>query len=286
MSLPAIGSLDVSESGGTTQLIGRIGEGRQPVLSDPPPLASAVATLSSYGEPPAVVGELSPYDGSGDHFRDGEAITWHYHGMVETARVIQDDDEALVVWKPTGSMSLAKRGVDGEGARDVPLAQRFSHPWVMAEVPWWGPGIVREAPVAKPWSLWWFFTDAGDFDGLYVNLELPHTRPIDRRKLGNRRTHSRDLILDLCIEPADSGAHELWLKDSDELDEAVSQGRMTGPERLAVLAIGEHASRALFDEVAGATMQRWSSWRAPDEWNEPMQLPDTPLIRELRHGSG
>lgn len=286
MSARPIGSVDVSESGGTTWLIGRVGEGRAPVLSDPPDLSSAVAALSSYGEPPSAVGELGPYDGTGHHFEVGEAITWHYHGMVETARVIRDDREALVVWKPSGSMGLAKRGLRGEGARDVPLDQRFSHRWTMAEVPWRGPGIVREAAVGKPWSLWWFFTERGEFDGLYVNVELPHKRPVDREAADNRRTHSRDLILDLCIEPADNGAHELWLKDADELDEAVVQGRMTDAERRAVLAIGEHAARELFDESADATMRRWSSWRAPNEWDVPMPLPDTPLISALRHASG
>lgn len=141
MTARSIGSIDVSESGGTTQLIGRGGQRRVPVLPEPPELSTAVAALSSYGAPPSVVGELSSYDGTGDHFDVGEMITWHYHGMVETARVIQDDSQALVVWKPTGSMGLAKRGVDGEGARDVPLAQRFSSSWVMAEVPWRGPGV-------------------------------------------------------------------------------------------------------------------------------------------------
>lgn len=234
------------------------------------------------------MGELRPHSGSSPYFPTGQAITWHYHEVTETARVIRDNASGLVVWKPSGSMSLVKRGADGVGARDIPLAERFSRSWQMIEQSWKGPGVVREAPTGVPWSIWWFWSDSGVFEGAYLNLELPHARP---RALDGRggdvpvelaRTHSRDLALDLWIEPGPDGAHELWLKDGDELDASVDQGRMSGRERVAVLSVGEHASRRLFDHGVEELLARWSSWQAPVLGNDRMPLPDTELIRALR----
>ena len=116
-------------------------------------------------------------------------------------------------WPPTQSSS---RGVPrtGGSTREVPLAERFAVEQVPVVESWRGGGVLRIAPTGRPWSVWLFWEDDGSFAGHYVNLELPHSRR-------GGETATRDLTLDLWLEPDG----ELWLKDADEVEVAVSSGR-------------------------------------------------------------
>lgn len=281
MALP-LGSTDVSASGGTMRLVGRIGEGRMALVEQPMPLDAAIDRLDSLTQPPMPVLSAGPLDVAGrSFFPPGSAVAWMYDAHVDMVRVVRDDAEGLVAWIPTGSSRLGKIAVDGRASRsEIPLAERFSFSWQMREGAWRGPGIIRHAPTGQPWSPWWFFDEQLTFSGLYVNLETPHRRPVD----GDARTHSRDLALDFWIEPAADGCHELWVKDEDELDAATTAGRFTTEQREAVLAVGEWAARAFFD--AGPCFTPWDTFEPTPEQNEPVPLPHTPLIAAMRSHRG
>ena len=142
---------------------------------------------------------------------------------------------------------------------------------------WRGPGILRVAPTGKPWSLWYFWDEAGAFTGHYVNLELVHERPVD----GSPRVHTRDLTLDLWLEDGPDGP-EVWLKDEDELDAAVAGGRSTAEQGAAIRAIGKQAGYELGHLRSWPLDEGWESYRPPPEWDEPLALPDLPPVREAR----
>ncbi|TIC86449.1 DUF402 domain-containing protein [Nocardioides sp. GY 10127] len=195
----------------------------------------------------------------------GTVIAWWYGRGCALLRVVSDDERGLVAWLPTGSEALVSTPSDGRGLREVPLAERFAVPRAPALRAWQGQGVLRVLPRDAPWSVW-LLGEGDAFVGHYVNLELPHRRPLD----GSPRTHSRDLVLDLWLEDG-----EVWLKDADELEATVPSGHFTAAEADAVRRLGERAHRELvaarswpLDEDA------WTTWRPAPEWDRPLAFED------------
>ena len=285
MRLP-IGSTDVSTSGGNATLIGRRGEGWQPISTGGLSLEDAIALLESYGHrdahmDPAFDDALAVGDGA-PVFAPGDAILWRYGRYIETARVIRDDERGLVVWIASGSARLESVPADGRGTRDVPLEERFSVPWVMRESTWRGQGIVRVAPTGKPWSVWFFRNPDGTPAGAYVNIELPHLRVAGQLP----GVFTRDLVLDLMIDFEHQGSEDIWLKDADELDAAVVQGRFTSEQADAVRALTEHACREFVDHGSWPLDEGWDRWMPDAAMDVPLQLPGGAVIDALRQRSG
>jgi hypothetical protein len=200
----------------------------------------------------------------------GEVVAWHYGHSVDMLRVVRDDHRGLVAWLPTGSERLVAVPRDGRGVRDRPLAERaalsVSRDYAMKVVPWEGHGVLRVAPTGAPWSVWYFRDEVdGSFQGHYVNLELPHQRPVD----GSPRTHTRDLTLDLWLENG-----ETWLKDADELDAGESAGWCSREQARAIRAIADHARRQLIAPRAWPLDDGWESWQPSADWDEPLSLPE------------
>lgn len=132
MRLP-LGSTDVSASGGTVTLVGRRGEGWSAIARKSLSLSEAVALLDT----PAVhtVHSAEQFSGAepshrpnAPRFARGEGILWRFGRVIETARVVRDDDRGLVVWIASGSPRLEPGPTDGSRSRDVPLEARFEHP--------------------------------------------------------------------------------------------------------------------------------------------------------------
>lgn len=285
MRLP-IGSTDVSTSGGNATLIGRRGEGWQPISTGGLSLEDAIALLESYGHrdahmDPAFDDALAVGDGA-PVFAPGDAILWRYGRYIETARVIRDDERGLVVWIASGSARLESVPADGRGTRDVPLEERFSVPWVTRESTWRGQGIVRVAPTGKPWSVWFFRNPDGTPAGAYVNIELPHLRVAGQLP----GVFTRDLVLDLMIDFEHQGSEDIWLKDADELDAAVVQGRFTSEQADAVRALTEHACREFVDHGSWPLDEGWDRWMPDAAMDVPLQLPGGAAIDALRQRSG
>ncbi|WP_402842753.1 DUF402 domain-containing protein [Microbacterium sp. GXS0129] len=288
MRLP-IGTVDVSASGGRMQLVGRRGEGWQQIAESPITLAEALIRLrrdrdlDAHADPLAHDSVASGEENA-PRFRPGESILWRYDRYIEAVRVIRDDERALVVWIPSGSARLEAAPADGRRVRDVPVDERFSVPWRMQESTWRGPGVVRVAPTGMPWSLWFFRGADGSADGVYVNLELPHRRAVDDD--GTGAVFTRDLVLDLWIDAEHVGTEDVWLKDADELVEAVQQGRFTPEQADAVRALADLAHERFIADGAWPLDEGWGMWVPDVEMDVPARLPESASIAAARARSG
>lgn len=286
MRLP-IGTTGVSASGGTMTLIGRRGEGWDRIGESSLSMDDAIALLDDGGAGRAANASVladAALSASEDapRFSPGEEILWRYSRNVETARVVRDDARGLVVWIPSGSQRLESAPADGRKTRDVPLDARFTVPWVTQEATWTGPGLLRVAPTGKPWSVWFFRRADGTPDGAYVNLELPH-----RRVGGDTRaivTH--DLVLDLWIDAEHSGAEDVWLKDADELEAAVAQGRFTIAQADAVRSLADHAAQDFIASGDWPLDEGWDVWNPDAAMDEPVTLPASAEIDAARQRTG
>lgn len=272
MRLP-LGTIDVSESGGTTTLIARRGEERERIGSVAMTLAEAVGLLG---------GSVS--DTPSGRFEPGQQILWRYRRVVEVATVISDDDNGLAARIPSQSARLHAVPADGRGTREVPLGERFVQPWTTAETRWRGPGITRAVPHGKPWSVWFFPDGEGQPQGVYVNLELPHQRLMVPGEPAE--TLTEDLVLDLWIDAAHPGNEDIWLKDADELDAAVAQGRFTPEQGDAIRALADHAVEELLAPGAWPLAHGWTQWPAPEGYEAPLALPDCAAVDAARQRSG
>jgi hypothetical protein len=205
----------------------------------------------------------------------GEAVMWRYRdhvwapGSAETAtpmRVVRDDERGLVAWLAPGTVLLTKRYADGRDLRDVPLERRFrlDVQRIQARTRWRGAGILCMAPAGRPWSVWLFWdvpdvasTDGWVFEGWYVNLENAHLR-------AGAETFTGDHVLDLWIE-ADGTIH---LKDDDELDAAVEQGRAVA-DVAAMVRHNADLARAAYARGEWSFDEEWARWRPDPAWMAP-----------------
>lgn len=271
------------------RLIGRRGEGWQQVADEPLSLEDALTRLRRERDLDAHADVLAhssvpSWETGAPRFSAGATILWRYDRYIEAARVIRDDDRALVVWIPSGSARLEAAPADGRRVRDIPIEQRFSVPWRMQESAWRGPGVVRVAPTGMPWSFWFFRRSDGTADGVYVNLELPHRRAVDAA--GTGAVFTRDLVLDLWIDADQPGSEDVWLKDADELVEAVQQGRFTSAQANAVRALADHVSERVLAPGGWPLDEGWGTWVPDAAMDLPAQLPDSPSMTAARARSG
>jgi hypothetical protein len=250
--------VQVSESGGTMQ--------RLSVAATPRPVDLDV--LSSLhraeGDGPWLPAGTEPF------LAPGDVVQWRYSTRCDPMRVVRDDERGLVAWLADDTELLSTAPGDGLAQRDLPLAERFLGERVPTIDRWRGGGVLRIAPTARPWSVWVFREDDGSLAGHYVNLELPHRRH-------GTETNTRDLILDLWLEP--SG--ELWLKDADELDAAVDAAHHTRTAADEIRAAAEWARAELVEGRDWPLDEEWTTWRPPADWAMP-PLPDTPLVEQAR----
>lgn len=206
--------------------------------------------------------------GSRPFWAPGEVIRWHYRrprwvpGMPETAfpvRVVRDDPSGLVVWLAGGTRGLGVRRIDGNNLR-ADKSTMFSAQRKQVIDEWWGSGIVRIAATGEPWSVWIFHWDVGtpqQRHSWYVNLEDP------LRRDGNA-VFSSDRVLDLIISP--QGHHRM--KDEDELEQAVWQGRFTDAEADSYRTDAD-AALAAFRNHVWPFDNEWVNWEPPTDWPVP-----------------
>ncbi|WP_151084198.1 DUF402 domain-containing protein [Nocardioides cynanchi] len=209
--------------------------------------------------------------GAPPYFATGDVVSWFYGDWVDVLRVVRDDERGLVAWLPRGSERIVAVAVDGQGLRDRPVEERPNVERVLRAVTWRGPGVLRIAPAERPWSVWYFTDETdGSFEGHYVNLELPHERPVD----GSPRVLSRDLVLDVWVEDG-----ETWLKDVDELEAGVTVGKFTATQGAVIRDVAELARAELIEPRAWPLDEGWETWRPPEGWDEPLTLPASVALR-------
>jgi hypothetical protein len=242
----------VSSSGGTMTR-----------LTEPPRHVSPHLALLETLRRTAYDGPVRPA-GEPPYLAPGEVVSWYYGEWVDVLRVVRDDERGLVAWLPSGSERVVAVPTDGRGLRDRPVAERPHVERVLSTATWRGPGILRVAPTGRPWSVWYFSADDGSFEGHYLNLELPHQRPVE----GAAQVHSRDLVLDLWLE--DGGC---WLKDVDELEAAVSARRFTPQQAAVIRDVADQARGELCEPRGWPLDEEWETWRPPTGWDEALALP-------------
>ncbi|PUA80076.1 DUF402 domain-containing protein [Nocardioides currus] len=216
------------------------------------------------------VGADWPAAGSPPFLDPGGVLLWRYGRGLESLRVVRDDERGLVAWLAPGSEGIVWLPADGVPLRDRPPVERVRCERVPTVRPWHGGGILRIAPTGRPWSVWLFWEDDGAFAGHYVNLELPH-----RRRDGELAT--RDLTLDLWLEP--SG--ELWLKDADEVEGAVTGGHYSVETAGEIHAAAEWARSELVEGRDWPLDEEWTRWSPPSDWTA-LALPDIDEVRTAR----
>ena len=225
----------------------------------------------------SVLGSLrrSAYDGpvrpagAPPYLEPGQVVTWHYGQSADVLRVVRDNERGLIAWLASGSERLVAQPRDGRAIRDRSLDERYAlavaGEYDLTVAPWRGPGLLRIAPTGVPWSIWFFTDQNGSFEGHYVNLECVHERPVD----GSPRVHTRDLTLDLWVEDG-----ETWLKDADELEAAAAAGWCTPDQAAVIRDIADQARRELIEPLTCPLDERWETWRPPEGWDQPLELPD------------
>lgn len=90
------------------------------------------------------------------------------------------------------------------------------------------------------------------------------------------------LAHDLWADAGPGGTQDVWLKDADELDAAVGQGRCTPEQAHAIRSIGEHAVRTMIEPLAAPMSRPWHEWLRSEQLDRPLGLPDTEIVRRTR----
>jgi hypothetical protein len=211
------------------------------------------------------------------HWAPGTTIEWVYEGFgrfsefpnVRPMTVVRDDEDGLVAWLAPGTPLIKPVLVDGRETRHAGPQGMHTETRVLKLDIWHGTGILKVAPVGKPWSVWHFWSADETFLGWYVNLESEHHRDIEAR-----RTTSMDYVLDLWIHPD----RRIEWKDEDELEGAVLAGRFTQSEADRIIADAHSAVREI-EEWGSPFTDNWKDWR-PDPH---LRLPEAPTGYAVAH---
>lgn len=172
--------------------------------------------------------------------------------------VVADDERATQLFIRAGTRTLTRCEPDGSPIpRSLPYAERFARPWVLCPGTWGGAHVLMLAPAGAAASMWAFWDEEWDFQGLYVNLQ----EPLRRTRFG---FDTSDHVLDVVVEPD----HSWTWKDEDELAEAIRLGRFTPQEAADVRREGERIV-ALLEARSWPFDRDWADWRPGPSWPQP-----------------
>lgn len=153
-------------------------------------------------------------------------------------RVVEDDGNLLVTYLAPGARGeWIPRGPDFRERWMDPGAKTEPHVWNTHHVLW----LTRRGDAH---SLGLFWTESWEFQGWYVNLQLPidvHDGCID----------SCDQALDVVVEPDGTW----YWKDEDDLAQFVARGAFTEADAAAIRAEGERVI------AAKPWPTGWEDWR-------------------------
>jgi hypothetical protein len=180
---------------------------------------------------------------------------WGEPWLALPVRVVEDTDEHLVVYVPTGAPfgfrpERAWPSVDGR------------HPWA-DRAAWEGHGCLMVQRPGDDHAVWHFWTgEDRTFSCWYVNLQTAFART-------DMGFDTMDLELDLVVLPDGS-----WvMKDLDALADRVADGRLTPTVVEHVLALGERLGAEL-DAGRWWWDLSWADWRPDPDDEAPALRPD------------
>jgi len=199
-------------------------------------------------------------------------------GIVQSGRVVSDDERGLLLWVGAGAAGRRRVTLDGRLSRDMRLAEWVLEPTTLDPYPWRGPGVLMFMPPDVAYSIWWFWRDSGEFKGWYINLEEPIVRWDDADRAGAGGVDTADQALDVWVAPDLSWR---W-KDEDEFAERTGHHLYWGETGAAeIRAEGERAAKLA---VSGRFPfdGSWVDFRPAPSWCTPGELPvgwDRPYAR-------
>lgn len=131
------------------------------------------------------------------------------------------------------------------------------HPW-HANPTWYGHGVLMLHRPGEMVAVWVFWSGAERrFDTWYLNIQEPYRRTA----IG---VDSQDLELDVLV-----AADGSWrLKDDEELEQRIREGRFTTEQVAAIRAEGRRITGTL-DASGPWWSEDWATWEPDPAWTTP-----------------
>jgi hypothetical protein len=187
--------------------------------------------------------------------------------FARVAVVVEDDDELLATFIPTGAPFAFPASADGR-----------PHPWSGRDA-WYGHGVLMLQRPGEACAVWLFWHGAERrFERWYLNLQ----EPFRRTAIGY---DTQDLELDVLLEQDGRWA----LKDDELLSERVRDGRFTPTQEREIRRLGVDLTSSL-DRGERWWDAGWARWVPDPTWAAPTfpggwedaNVPDAPRPEDLR----
>ncbi|MEQ4209364.1 DUF402 domain-containing protein [Actinopolymorpha sp. B9G3] len=181
-------------------------------------------------------------------------------GYTMPTRMIADDAEAIALYHPPGQHAKRRSGNRSTGPWGPRIMPGDWDGGYEDDAVYHGPGVVRLHVVADGYSIirTWDH-ETGQFQGWYVNLELPWQRSAPG-------FDSKDLVLDV-VATDDLSAWK-W-KDEDEFSWAQEVGLLT-PDQAVLAEAQARKAIATLEARAWPFDADWSRWTPSLDWSVPL----------------
>lgn len=192
---------------------------------------------------------------------------WNSHGLppevrgVRPTRVVEANDNYVLLWQPAGVGVLSGWHPDGKSPRDVSLERRFEPGWSTVPEVWEGSSVLYLMRPEKWSSVHWFFDEEGRFRNWYVNVETPGEPT-------SQSWDTDDLELDVVIQP-----DRTWhFKDEDEFEAACKAGAINPKAADRAQREAEEMAAAA-EKGTGPFSGIWTDFTPGKDWRRPVLLP-------------
>jgi hypothetical protein len=191
-----------------------------------------------------------------DYRGDGRLV------LVMPQRVIADDEQGVLTWRPIGTPWLFRRTTDGRDRRDIPFHLRHTVEWQLAPLTWTGLHVLHLFRPGRAHSVWWMFNPDFTLNRWYVNLEAPPTPWADGDLAG---IDTFDHALDIVVTP---DRQWRWKDEHEYLERAGHPDYWTVEQANDIRAEGERVIRDI-EAAAFPFDGTWCDFRPDPAWPLP-----------------